>query len=233
VKPWPLKNKQDKGTVFKRKGKTDDAADAAENAAAAFSAGDAVPDGEATEPEAAGAGNNSDPAVTLPSESEIAALARERDRQAEEIARLRDQLLRKQAEFDNFRKRSERERREVLEYASLEAVREMLPVLDSVERALNSDPDAIGEFRFGIELIAQKFWDTLSRFGLRPIPAKGEKFDPHRHQAVEKVESNDHEDETVLEEWQRGYMFKDKLLRPAMVKVAVLPAKAPSRAESE
>ena len=149
--------------------------------------------------------------------------AAERDRLAEDRNALLDQLQRKQAEFENFRKRTERERRDVLQYAAMDVLREVLPVLDALERALDTYAGSGDEFHTGIELIARQLWDTLARFGLTPIRAKGLKFDPHLHQAVETVETDEYEDQTVLEEWQRGYMFKNKLLRPAMVKVAVGP----------
>ncbi len=156
-------------------------------------------------------------------QEELQALIAERDRLSEDRNALLDQLLRKQAEFENFRKRADRERGDFLQYASMDLVRDLLPVLDALERALGSCPDANQEFRAGLEHIARQLWDTLARFGLEPVKARGEKFDPHLHQAVEKVETEDYEDQTILEEWQRGYRFKDKLLRPAMVKVAVRP----------
>lgn len=152
---------------------------------------------------------------------ELRLLAAERDRLQEERCFFYEQLLRKQAEFENFRKRMERERQDLHHYASMEVVREMLPVLDGLERALASDPAGNGEFHTGVQLIARQLYDTLVRFGLEPVAARGKKFDPHVHQAVEMVETTEHEDQTVLEEWQRGYLFKNRLLRPAMVKVAV------------
>ncbi len=161
--------------------------------------------------------------------AQIDRLAQERDRAGEENKRLLDQLARSRAEFDNFRKRTERERREWSEYAAMETVREMLPVLDGLERALAStatvdvETGACAELRAGIEHIARQMYDTLTRMGLRPIPAAGEAFDPHLHEAVETVETDEYEDHTIVDEWQRGYRFKDKLLRPAMVKVAVRP----------
>ncbi len=151
----------------------------------------------------------------------LEALTAERDRLIEEKAALYDQLLRKQAEFENFRKRMERERSDFQQYASMQVVREMLPVLDALERALATAGDADGDFKAGIQLIARQLWDTLTRLGLEPVETRGQKFDPHLHQAVETVETNEHEDQTIVEEWQRGYLFKKRLLRPAMVKVAV------------
>lgn len=133
---------------------------------------------------------------------------------------LRDLLLRRQAEFDNFRKRTDRERTEQSQYASMEAVRELIPVLDDFERALkaeSSDP----EYARGVELIYTRMLESLKKVGLEPMESVGKLFDPHQHQAVERVEAEEAEDSTILGEFQRGYSFKGRLLRPAMVRVAV------------
>jgi len=151
----------------------------------------------------------------------VQAMAAERERLAEEYAALYDKLLRKQADFENYRKRVERERQELRQQATMEVVREMLPTLDALERALAIAGGGEGEFRAGVQLIARQLWDTLSRMGVEVMETRGQKFDPHLHQAVEMVETTEHEDQTVLEEWQRGYLFRKRLLRPAMVKVAV------------
>ena len=160
------------------------------------------------------------PAVTV--EGEIQALAADRDKLAAEKADLYDRLLRKQAEFDNFRKRSERERSEFLQFAGMEFAREMLPVLDDFERALKVQSADLN-YSKGIELIYQRLWDILRKMGMEPIEAAGKKFDPNVHAAVVREPTEEVEDETVLEELQRGYNFKGKLLRPAMVKVSVRP----------
>jgi molecular chaperone GrpE len=133
-----------------------------------------------------------------------------------------DRLARLQAEFENARKRAEREQQEFREYALADAVKALLPSLDSFERALGAEADS-SEFRNGVELIYKQLYDALLKMGLRPIPAKGEPFDPRFHQAVEMVNTTDAKDHQVLEELQRGYKFKDRLLRPAMVKVAQNP----------
>jgi molecular chaperone GrpE len=153
----------------------------------------------------------------------LAAVTAERDRLASEKAELHDRYLRGQAEFQNFRKRAERERVELFEYASTEAVRALLPVLDDLERALKVD-SADKEYVSGIELIYQRFFDALKKLGLEPMVSKGQPFDPQIHHAVEMFETEEAPDHTVLEEYQRGYNFKGRLLRPAMVKVAVQPA---------
>jgi len=133
-----------------------------------------------------------------------------------------DRLARLQAEFENARKRAEREQQEFREYAVADAIKTLLPSLDSFERALGTEADS-SEFRNGVELMYKQLYDALLKMGLRPIPAKGEPFDPRFHQAVEMVNTSDAKDHQVLEELQRGYKFKDRLLRPAMVKVAQNP----------
>jgi molecular chaperone GrpE len=150
----------------------------------------------------------------------LAAVTAERDQLAAEKAELHDRYLRGQAEFQNFKKRVERERVELFEYASTEAVRALLPVLDDFERALKAE-SVDREYVSGIELIYQRFFETLKKLGLEPMVSKGQPFDPQIHHAVEMVETDEAPDHTVLEEFQRGFNFKGRLLRPAMVKVAV------------
>jgi molecular chaperone GrpE len=156
---------------------------------------------------------SSEQAASADLASVAAALAAERDE-------LKELLLRRQAEFDNFRKRTERERSEYLQYAGMELVKDMLPVLDDFDRALKtecSSPDYVK----GVEMIYSRMYETLKKMGLEPVEAVGKPFDPHVHQAVERVETKDAPDGTVLAEFQRGYLFKGKMLRPSMVKVAV------------
>jgi len=151
---------------------------------------------------------------------ELAAARAERDRLIEEKNDLLDRLLRRQAEFDNFRRRADRERADVLEYAHTESVRAILPILDDFERALKME-SVDKEYARGMELIYQRLSDALKKLGLEPITSKGQKFDPNLHHAVDTVETREVEDHTILEEFQRGYNFRGRLLRPAMVKVAV------------
>jgi molecular chaperone GrpE len=133
---------------------------------------------------------------------------------------LLDRLARTQAEFDNARKRAAREQQDYREYASSDAIKALLPTLDSLERALQAGSTEKSELRNGIELIYKQLLDALSKLGLRPIPAQGELFDPHVHEAIEMVETTEAKDHHIVEELQRGYKLKDRLLRPAMVKVA-------------
>jgi molecular chaperone GrpE len=134
-----------------------------------------------------------------------------------------DRLARLQAEFENARKRTAREQQEFREYAVSDALKALLPSLDSFERALQTSAGDKSEFRGGVELIYKQLQDALVKLGLRPIPAKGEPFDPHLHQAIEMVDTKEAEDHHVLDELQRGYKVKDRLLRPSMVRVARNP----------
>jgi molecular chaperone GrpE len=134
-----------------------------------------------------------------------------------------DRLARLQAEFENARKRTAREQQEFREYAVSDAVKALLPTLDSFERALQTGAMEKSEFRGGVELIYKQLQDALQKLGLRAIPAKGEPFDPHLHEAIEMVDTTDAADHQILEELQRGYKLKDRLLRPSMVRVARNP----------
>lgn len=161
-------------------------------------------------------------ADAAPAPSVLAELVAERDRLTKEKAELQDLLQRRQAEFDNYRRRSERERSEVFEFASMDAVKALLPVLDDFERALKTE-STDKEYARGMELIYQRFAEALKKLGLEPVSADPPIFNPHIHHAVEMVDTKDHPDQTILEEYQRGYLLKGRLLRPAMVKVAVNP----------
>jgi molecular chaperone GrpE len=159
-------------------------------------------------------------------DAQIAALTAERDQLVAERADLKDRLLRVLADFDNFRRRADRDRSEYLQYAAMEMVRDLIPILDDFHRAMKVetvDKEHVKEYVKGIELIYQRLFETLKKAGLEPIAAAGKPFDPNLHQAVDRLQTGDFPDQTVLEEYQSGYNFKGKLLRPAMVKVAVRP----------
>ena len=160
------------------------------------------------------AGEGASSEAGQPPQAELEALRAERDA-------VQERLLRTAAEFDNFRKRVERERRELSEFAAADALMEMLPIVDNLERALQAAPagDA-GSFRKGVELIHQQMLDLLRKRGARPIDALGSDFDPTIHEAVIHEASDAHREGEVMQELQRGYMLGDRLLRPAMVKVA-------------
>jgi molecular chaperone GrpE len=165
------------------------------------------------------------PDANLPAETadgQLAAVTAERDHLAAEKAELADRLLRARAEFDNARRRTERERSDFLQFAAMDLVKDVLPVLDDFERALKVET-ADRNYAKGVELIYQRLSETLKKMGLEPVESVGKPFDPNVHQAVERVETDEAKDHTVLGEFQRGYNFKGKPLRPAMVRVAVKP----------
>jgi molecular chaperone GrpE len=152
----------------------------------------------------------------------------------EEKAELYDRLLRKQAELENFRKRAQREKEEFRQHATEDLIRSLLPVLDGFERALKQREPAVPEsFYQGMELIYRQLCDVLTRAGLEAIKTSGQLFDPHYHQAVETVEDASRRDGEILEELQRGYKLKHRLLRPAIVRVAVKPRAGGSQAAKE
>jgi len=140
---------------------------------------------------------------------------------------LLDRLARLQAEFDNARKRAVREQQDFREFAAADVIKNFLPILDSFERALKAGGDSnsnsnsnSNDFRNGIELIYRQFQDALQKIGVQPIVSVGQAFDPRVHEAVEMVDTNEVPDHHVLDELQRGYRYKERLLRPAMVRVA-------------
>jgi len=152
-------------------------------------------------------------ASAVPSE-ELEQIRRERDDYYE-------RLLRVTAEFDNFRKRTERERRETWDRAAASILEELLPIVDDFERALGADGGAEpSAYREGIAIIHRQLMDLLARRGVKPIDAVGQDFDPRFHQAVAHEPALGRREGEVLEELRRGYMHGDRLLRPSMVKVA-------------
>ncbi len=132
-----------------------------------------------------------------------------------------DRLLRKAAEFDNYRKRVERERRDQADYAAADVLGDLLPLVDDLERALQADPAAgTDAYRTGVELIHRQMLDLLRRRGVTPIESIGREFDPNVHQAVIHETVPGHPEGEIVEEFRRGYKLRDRLLRPSMVKVA-------------
>jgi molecular chaperone GrpE len=176
------------------------------------------PDDEQTETETAdpatdeavGAGEG----VTPPENAEVAGLRRERDE-------MYDRLLRKSAEFDNFRKRIEKERRELSEWAAAEVLSDVLNVLDDFDRALAVDAPAEAQgYRAGVELIHRQLGELLRKRGVTPLETLGSDFDPHLHQAVAYEESPGAREGEIIGELRKGYRLGDRLLRPALVRVA-------------
>jgi len=146
-----------------------------------------------------------------------------------QLAEARDRQLRLLADFDNFRKRVERDRTESSRHALAESVRELLPVVDNLELAVASNGDA-EDLRRGVEMIARQFLEALRSLAVEPVPAVGAPFDPKVHEAVQRTESSEVSQPTVMEEFRRGYLLQGRLIRPALVRVAVPPEGAPERA---
>ena len=156
----------------------------------------------------------------------LAALQAQIETMTQERATLYDQLLRRQAEFENYRRRVDREKSETYTRARAEVLLELLPVIDNFERALASLENSGGDaesLRHGVELIHKQFKDALTKFGLEPVESVGQTFDPHVHEAVTIEPTDKHKENTIIEEFQRGYKLGEKLLRPAKVKVASSP----------
>lgn len=160
--------------------------------------------------------------------AELLATRAELKRLQAEVGDLRDKFARRQADFENFRKRVERERGETYNRAAAELVTKLLPVLDNLGRALATEAsveatesDEFRHFLSGVDLIYKQLGGVLESLGVKPVSAVGEMFDPHVHEAVVTEETDEHEPDTVIQEIVRGYRLGDKLLRPALVKVAV------------
>jgi molecular chaperone GrpE len=166
-----------------------------------------------------GSGRTDPPTVGGP-----AGAAEEVAKLRQEIAGLRDRSMRTLADFDNYRKRAERERQEMKKYALIEPVRELLTVADNLDLALSAQGSA-EDLKRGVEMIHRQMTELLRRFGAVEVPAVGQPFDPTLHEAVSREESRDVKVPTVVAELRRGYKMHDRLVRPSMVKVAV-PAEA-------
>jgi molecular chaperone GrpE len=137
-----------------------------------------------------------------------------------------DRVARQQAEFDNYRKRIAREQADFRDFAVADAAKSFIQILDSLDLALKAPSKGDDtDLRKGVELIRKQMEDALTKMGARPIPAAGEPFDPHLHEAIEMVDTSDVKDNHIIDELQRGYKLKDRLLRPAMVRVARNPKK--------
>jgi len=163
-------------------------------------------------------------ADTAKANAELAKLAADLDE-------LRQTLLRRQADFDNYRKRIEKERFEDSKRATARVVEGLIPVIDGFEHALAAHREAEYEnYRKGFELIYKQLLDHLAKLGVERLDPVGKPFDPHLHQAVDRAETKDHEDGAILQVFQPGYVFHGRVLRPAMVRVAVHPNPASKEA---
>jgi molecular chaperone GrpE len=172
-----------------------------------------LPPGEDGDSPSAQGGSPQNGGAASETESELEKVKAER-------AAFLDRAARIQAEFENFRKRSVRQQEEFREYAVADAIKSLLPILDSLDRALKTKAVSLEDFRSGIELIDKQFHDALAKLGVEPLEAEGQAFDPNFHQAVQMVDTDEMKDNHVIDELQRGYKLKDRLLRPAMVRVA-------------
>lgn len=153
---------------------------------------------------------------------------------SDEAQALQDKYLRLAAEFDNYRKLSQRDLRESSRFANETILKELLPIIDNLERAVKSAKDSPGGDALirGVELTLKQFSETLAKFGVQPVASVGTAFDPACHQAVARVERADLPENQVIEEFQKGYLLHDRILRPAMVTVASTPAGYPDTAAS-
>ena len=142
--------------------------------------------------------------------------------------------MRRQADFDNYRKRIEKERAEDAKRATARVIEGLIPVIDGFEHALAAHREAEYEnYRKGFELIYKQLVDNLARLGVERIDPLGKPFDPHLHQAMDRTETTEHEDGTILQVFQPGYVFHGRVLRPAMVRVAVHPSGASKEARTK
>jgi molecular chaperone GrpE len=149
---------------------------------------------------------------------------------ASELEDMRQALVRHQADFANYRKRADKENREAGQRATARIIEQLIPIVDGFEHALAAHREAQYEnYRKGFELIYKQLLENLARLGAERVDPQGKPFDPHLHQAVDRAETKDHADGTVLEVYQPGYMFHGRVLRPAMVRVAVHPGSASNR----
>ncbi len=163
-----------------------------------------------------------------PSSNPLAQIEAELADARAESEQWRDRFLRKAAEFDNYRKRIEKEKAELTILAKSSVLMELLPIADACERALQSlgmaiEQDGLENYREGVELLYRQMLDTLARIGVVPIDAVGKRFDPHLHEALAREENSQLAENTVTRELRRGYLFKDRLLRPAQVAVSSRP----------
>ncbi len=157
-------------------------------------------------------------------QAEIEALRKKVSDLEEENSQLKDQYLRKQADFENFRKRMFREKDEAIKYANSNLLSDLITIIDDFERAIKAGAEAtdVESFRAGIEMIEKQFTGMLERkYGLKRFDSEGEEFDPEKHEAINTEESSDHDTPVVLEDYQKGYLLHDRVLRHAKVKVSV------------
>jgi molecular chaperone GrpE len=179
-------------------------------------------------PQADGTTEEVAPSAGGPEVAELVATRAELKRLESEVKELRDSLARRQADFENYRKRMERERTDTYSRVVVDIAAKLLPVLDNLKRALEteasveaSESDEFRHFLSGVDLIYKQLNGVLDALGVKPVPAEGEQFNPHLHEAVVTEPTDEYEPDTVMQEIVRGFRVGDKLIRPALVKVAV------------
>jgi molecular chaperone GrpE len=179
-------------------------------------------------PQADGSSVDVAPSAGGPEVAELVATRAELKRLETQVTELKDSLARRQADFENYRKRMERERSDTYNRVVADIAAKLLPVLDNLKRALDteasieaSESDEFRHFLSGVDLIYKQLNGVLDALGVKPVVAEGEQFDPHLHEAVVTEATDDYEPDTVMQEIVRGFRIGDKLIRPALVKVAV------------
>lgn len=184
-------------------------------------------DRDAESPQAAGEGTAADPAPSgAGATDELSRLKAEKDE-------LMQTMIRRQADFENFRKRTERDRQEEGRRGVERLIVDLIPVLDAFDRALQAHAEpAYEEYRKGVTLTRKQLWDTLAKHGVQRIDAAGKIFDPHQHQAIERLESDEYPDGAIVAVFQDGYTFHGRVLRPAIVRVAVNPSESGKHSSS-
>lgn len=178
------------------------------------------PPGSENEPSA-----NNPESATLDQAAELAKLREQLESKMKEAKENYDRYLRQVAELENFRKRAGRERDDAIRFANEALVKDLLPVVDNLERAVAHSKDGGNGKPLveGVEMVLKAFFDILAKHGVVPIAAVGRPFDPEKHEAMAQIESGTHEPNTVVEEYHKGYLLRDRLLRPALVSVAKTP----------
>ncbi len=172
-----------------------------------------------------GADPASDASESNPLQAELETLRRELEAKTQEAKSNYERLLRQAAELENFKKRSTREREDAIRFANESLVKDLLPIVDNLERAVaHASGGGNGKpLVEGVEMVLRGLLDVLAKHGVSPISAQGQPFDPTKHEAMSQVESDEHEPNSVVEELHKGYMLRDRLLRAALVSVAKPP----------
>lgn len=166
--------------------------------------------------------------------SSVEEAADEKERLTAELQGIKDRYLRLYAEFENYKKRVNKDKEEIFKYGNESILYELLPVIDNLEMALKHATNSVSEGLVqGIEITLKELQRTLEKFGLSPIEANGKPFDPLVHHAMTQIERDDVDEKTVVEEFRKGYMFRDKVLRPSLVAVSKKTVLSPEKAEEE